>query len=189
MNNSLSAYHCVSQAIMGPSIVLQSSDGVQIPVSLHAADHSTFLKSMLEHFANLEEKIIPIDNYRSEDLRPVCEWLERLPCIPGLDTPTERRPPMVGPPMVVMDNWKMNFFTNLKEESTAAYNKLFAVTRVASFFGVDSLIYYAGAYIASLVKELETLEDVRLFFGMEDDLTDEERNEVRNSEAIFSDRV
>ncbi|KAK0402718.1 hypothetical protein QR680_016492 [Steinernema hermaphroditum] len=169
---------------MQPAVVIESSDGVRIPVTLAAARHSDLLNSMLEQSGGSLEDCIPIP-HRHEDLQRVVGWLEQHRNDEPFVRPTRIT---LVPPKIELDEWEIKFFT-MQSNSSAHRDSLFTTARIAVFMGIESLIMRTGLFVAETLKEMKNDDDVRQFLGVPDDLTDDEKKEIELKMAFLDPSV
>ena len=166
-------------------IVLQSNDepAVEFVVLREAAMMSTLIKDMLADQAPGEETVIPCPNVPGKALRYVIEYVEHH--YNNKAEPIEK--PLKTTIQDVISEWDKAFlYTDLiKGGVEKDHELLIDVIFAANFLSVKDLVELGCAAAASMIKG-KTPQQIRDLFGIENDLTPEQEEKIReqNKECL-----
>ena len=131
-----------------------------------AAKKSQLLKDCMDDDEDFKE--LNLINVNSKYLKLIIEFLEHYkdsePKIP------ER--PLSDRFEKLVDEWTKNFFSKLKLDD------IFSLISSSNFMNIECLIDLCSAYIADTIKG-KTPEEIRLIFNINNELTTEEENQIR----------
>ena len=143
-------------------------DGKRIDVELDVIQKSTVLKNMIEDTG--KEGEIPIPNIQVSILEKVIEYCKHY----KNSTPKEISKPLKSKNLAEngVEEWDANFI-NLEN-----IDDLIDLIVAANFLDIDGLLNLGCAKIASIIKNQST-EQIRETFGIKNDFTPEEENQLR----------
>ncbi|KAK1309059.1 SKP1-like protein 1A [Acorus calamus] len=146
------------------TITLRSSDGEEFEVPKEVALMSVTIRNIIED--DWDGKNIPLYNVESGVLAKVIEYCKRhSPAIAAAtnnEAMTEEE----------LEAWDKYFVMNMDN------HELFEVIMGTNYMVVQGLMDLACQRVADMVKDL-SIEEVRVFFGVENDFTEEEEAEIR----------
>ena len=141
-----------------------------------AAKKSQLLKDCMDDDEDFKE--LNLINVNSKYLKLIIEFLEHYkdsePKIP------ER--PLSDRFEKLVDEWTKNFFSKLKLDD------IFSLISSSNFMNIECLIDLCSAYIADTIKG-KTPEEIRLIFNINNELTTEEENQIREENQWYMDNL
>lgn len=157
-------------------IKLKSSDGVTFIVpAVWITEMSGLIKDMTEDNEDTDE-IIPLPNIKnSEILKKIIDYCEYH----HNNKAPEIEKPLQGKIEDVISEWDKNYIQMSKE-------MLIDLTLAANYIYCKDLLDLCCATIASLVKG-KSVEEMREFFGVENDFTPEEEEKIREENKWIED--
>lgn len=154
-----------------PCYILVSQDNIEYKVDENVAKMSMTLKTMLEDLGfnseAINEEKIPLPNVLGCVLQKVIEWCthhQRDPPVGEEDDNEVRRTDNIS-------GWDLDF---LKVE----WAELQQLMLAANYLDIKGLLQLTCKTIANMLKG-KTPEEIRRTFGLKDDLTAEEKEQIR----------
>jgi len=169
----------VNQHIKMPNIKLQSSDSEVFEVDVDIAKASMTIKTMLEDLGMDEEddEAIPLPNVQGSILKKVIEWA----------TQHKDDPP---PPPEDEDNKKEKRSDDIpawdQEFLKVDQGTLFEIILAANYLDIKGLLDVGCKTVANMIKG-KTPEEIRKMFNIKDDLTEEEKEQIRKENEWLAD--
>ena len=146
------------------SIVLETSDDVQVRVPLEVAEMFVFLKSVTGDDKIDDKTIIPLPNVRSLILKKVIEF-----CTHYLTK--GQKMPRIAKPLISEDlsqcgipAWYVDF---VDQEQVV----LFDIILAAEYLNIEPLLNLTCAKVGSMIKG-KTTDEIRIFLNIADDIGD-----------------
>jgi len=162
-----------------PTIKLQSSDSEVFDVEVDIAKASMTIKTMLEDLGMDEEdeEAIPLPNVSGAILKKVVEWA----------TQHKDDPP---PPAEDEDNKKEKRSDDIpawdQEFLKVDQGTLFEIILAANYLDIKGLLDVGCKTVANMIKG-KTPEEIRKMFNIKDDLTEEEKEQIRKENEWLAD--
>lgn len=149
-------------------IKLKSADGVVLETDTEVAKCSGTIKDMLDQGIGGEEsdEPVPLPKVNSTVLKKVLEWAEHHKGDPEPDDDESTQHPVVEVP-----EWDAEF---LKVDNSTLFDLILA----SNYLDVKGLLKYSSKTLALMMKGL-TPEQIREKFGIENDFTEAEKEEMR----------
>ncbi|PKU86022.1 SKP1-like protein 1B [Dendrobium catenatum] len=144
---------------MSKKIKLKGSDGKRVVVEEEVAMMSETLRHIIED--NLARNVIPISNVTSTVLSYVFQYCKRHLNMDDLEDDLEE-----------FDN----------EFVDVDVNTLYDLLMAANYLNVKDLLYLVCRKVADLIRG-KTPEEIRLTFNIENDLTPEQEEEIRQEHS------
>ncbi|KAK1302268.1 SKP1-like protein 1A [Acorus calamus] len=145
------------------TVTLRSSDGEEFEVPKEVALMSVTIRNIIEDA--WDGINIPLYNVESGVLAKVIEYCKRH----SLATTTNNNEAMTEEEL---EAWDKDFVMNMDN------HELFEVIMATNYMVVQGLMDLTCRWVADMVKDL-SIEEVRVFFGVENDFTEEEEAEIR----------
>lgn len=146
------------------SIVLETSDDVQLRVPLRVAMMSVFIKSVIGDDDIDEDTTIPLPNVRSSILKKVIEFCTHY-LTPG------QKMPRIAKPLISEDlsqcgipAWYVDF---VDQEQVVLFDFILA----AEYLNIEPLLDLTCAKVGSMIKG-KTTDEIRSVFNIADDFGD-----------------
>jgi S-phase kinase-associated protein 1 len=152
-------------------VVLKSSDEVLFNVNVDVAKQSILLRGLFEEFQDnsYTTEIIPVENIRSVILQKIIEYMEYI----HINPPSIINKPLNNPDLRnILSDWEYKFV--YVEDSI-----LFELIVASTYLNIPSLTDLVSAKIASYMVN-KTTEEIRIRFGIESDLSEEEEQKIRD---------
>ncbi|KAI9661905.1 MAG: hypothetical protein M1821_009145 [Bathelium mastoideum] len=149
------------------TIILNSSDGVDIPVDKETATRSVLIKNLLEDLGDTGEPI-PILNVNEAVLKKVLEWCEQHkkdPPATNEDDSDSRKK------TTDIDEWDQKFMQVDQE-------MLFEIILAANYLDIKALLDVGCKTVANMIKG-KSPEEIRKTFNIQNDFTPEEEDQIR----------
>jgi len=173
-------------------ITLVASDGVEVGVSYGALCASEVLKNMCDETGVLEGLStdptskaynIPVSNSSGEILTLIVSYMERY-----RDRPEQPEPEQGAggaKPAPEMDDWEREFIklSGMEQNKRA----IFDVLLVSNYLKLRKLVAISAYTIACRLKG-KTPETIRTEFGVDDDLTAEEKAQLEKEDRFIQDK-
>ena len=146
-------------------ITLKSSEDKQFKISEKAAKRAKVFNDLLEDYGKNEN--IPLE-INSETLESVIKYLEHY---------ENQEPKIIEKPLKssdltkVLDTWDYEFISKFSLE------KSIDLVNAANYINLDSLLQLSLCRIASEMVD-QPIEEVQKKFGIESDMTEEEKKEI-----------
>ncbi|KAH7696058.1 E3 ubiquitin ligase complex SCF subunit sconC [Aphelenchoides avenae] len=160
-------------AAVSPKVVCVTSDGEKIPVDIEALRLSHTFDTMYRDLGLEEHADFPgefqVKNVEARVFNKVVEWCQEHKGQP--DPVIEQDPNTRERKWFTFSDYEKKFFEVPVEE-------LEELVMAANYLDVKSLYYYGCQSIAALIKG-KSPDEIRALFGLEDDLTGEEKAEIR----------
>ncbi|KAI9689535.1 MAG: hypothetical protein M1822_010186 [Bathelium mastoideum] len=158
------------------TIILNSSDGVDIPVDKETATRSVLIKNLLEDLGDTGEPI-PILNVNEAVLKKVLEWCEQHkkdPPATNEDDSDSRKK------TTDIDEWDQKFMQVDQE-------MLFEIILAANYLDIKALLDVGCKTVANMIKG-KSPEEIRKTFNIQNDFTPEEEDQIRRENEWAEDR-
>jgi len=152
-----------------PQLILQSSDGEDIPVDKDVAERALLVKNMLGDLG--EEAMtepIPIINVNAAVLKKVIEWCTHHradPPAPADDDSDSRKK------TTDIEEWDQKFMQVDQE-------MLFEIILAANYLDIKQLLDVGCKTVANMIKG-KSPEEIRKTFNIQNDFTPEEEDQIR----------
>ena len=158
----------------GGQVVCVTSDSEKIAVDVDVLRLSHTFDTMYRDLGLGEsggafEGEFPVKNVESRVFHKVVEWCENHKGQP--DPVVEQDPNTRERKWFTFNEYEKKFLEVPVEE-------LEELVMAANYLDIKSLYYYGCQAIAALIKG-KSPDEIRALFGIEDDLTEEEKNEIR----------
>ena len=149
------------------TITLKSSDGQQFQIDIKSAKRSTYIADLIEEHKGETEFLIP--EVEAKILKKIVEYL-----IHYKDSePKEIKRPLKDSKIEkILDKWDYTYITSF------ALADCVDLLNAATFMDIQPLLRLMCARIAALMIELP-LDEVKTTFGIECDMTEEEKERFR----------
>jgi len=163
-------------------VKLQSSDGRVFEVNLFILQQSWTLMQMLGHseweFTLRDTNPVPIPNIRGDILEKVLKWMKHH-CQDDNEFGywNELEADHLRPERDCMSKWDREFLKVDKET-------LFELVRAADYLNVQRLMNYICYTWATTVVNGKTVEEIRDYFNIENDLTEDDEELIRIQKEI-----
>ena len=147
---------------MAENLTLVSSDKQNIEIDVESAKKSDFLSGLIPSSPD-QKKPIELD-FKSEILKKVVEYLNYY---------KDKQPKEISKPLPtsnlkeLIDEWDYNFINSIELEN------IFDIINAGNYMGIAPLLDLCHAKLSSVLKE-KTLQELRVMFNMECDLSEEE---------------
>ena len=151
-------------------VVLCAEDGTTLRVPMAVCERSRLVVNMVEAVEEGEEVMVPLPEVDVATLRHVVDYLEHYH---GGEEPVKVPRPMPKPLKDIASEWDMEFLERFDLEG------LYALTLAANFMDIKPLIKLATACIYDRHIRGKGAEEIRETFGLEDDLTEEDKAAIR----------
>ena len=149
------------------TIKLVTKDGKEIEITKKAAELSEFLKTAINDYPN--EASYPLNEIDEKNAEKIKEYLTHFDGVP----PAEIEKPLQSNEMKnLTDEWSAGFVDKISLED------LINLTVAANYMGINSLLDLCCAKIASLCKD-KSEEEIFKTFNITENLTDEEKNKIK----------
>ena len=146
-------------------ITLVSSDGEKVEISLKAVQRSVLVKGIIEDYPDDAE--VPLNNVKSNILKKIKEYLEHY----ENTEPKEIERPLPSQNFKEsVDEWDNNFID-------VDLDLTFELILGANYMDIKPLLELASAKVASIIKG-KTTEEIRKTFGITNDFTPEEEQQI-----------
>ena len=150
-----------------PTIKLVTKEGKEIEITKKAAELSEFLKTAINDYPN--EASYPLNEIDEKNAEKIKEYLTHFDGVP----PAEIEKPLQSNEMKnLTDEWSAGFVDKISLED------LINLTVAANYMGINSLLDLCCAKIASLCKD-KSEEEIFKTFNITENLTDEEKNKIK----------
>jgi len=143
-------------------------DGEKLSVDLDVVNKSTILKNMIEDTG--KDGDIPIPNIQLPILKKIIEFCEHYKS----SNPKEIRKPLASSKLTEnnVDEWDAAFIEMEKVDD------IIDLVIAANFLDIESLVALGCAKIATFIKG-KTVEEIRDVFGIQNDFTPQEEQQLR----------
>ena len=147
-------------------VIMISSDGQKFEISAKAAMRSQIVKESI--IGNNQEEIeFKVNNIKGDILKKVVEYLEHY----ENEEPKEIERPLPSLNFQeCVDEWDYNFID-------LDLGTIFEIILASNYLDIPPLIELASAKTASTIKG-KTTEEVRKLYGIQNDFTDEEEQQI-----------
>ena len=146
-------------------ITLVSSDGEKVEVSNKAVQRSVLVKGIIEDYPDDAE--VPLNNVKSNILKKIKEYLEHY----ENTEPKEIERPLPSQNIKeCVDEWDNNYID-------VDLDLIFELILGANYMDIKPLLELASAKVASIIKG-KTTEEIRKTFGIQNDFTPEEEQQI-----------
>ncbi len=146
-------------------ITLKSSEGKEFKISEKAAKRAKVFNDLLEDYGKNEN--IPLE-INSETLESVIKYLEHYE---NQEPKNIEKPLKSGDLTKVLDTWDYEFISKFSLEKSVD------LVNAANYINLDSLLQLSLCRIASEMVD-QPIEEVQKKFGIESDMTEEEKKEI-----------
>ena len=147
-------------------ITLVSIENKQFKISEKAAIRSKLIQGILTDYEKGED--LPLPEVKSETLETIIKYLEHYKNEEPKDPP---KPLKDGDLSKVLDPWDFEFISKISLENTID------LVNAANYINLDSLLQLSLCRIASEMVD-QPIEEVQKKFGIESDMTEEEKKEI-----------
>ena len=147
-------------------VIMISSDGQKFEISAKAAMRSQIVKESI--IGNNQEEIeFNANNIKGDILKKVVEYLEHH----ENEEPKEIERPLPSLNFQeCVDEWDYNFID-------VDINTIFEIINASNYLNIPPLLELASAKMASIIKG-KTTEEVRQLFGIQNEFTPEEEQQI-----------
>ena len=147
-------------------VIMISSDGQKFEISVKAAMRSQIMKESI--MGNNQEEIeFNANNINGDILKKVVEYLEHY----ENEEPKEIERPLPSLNFKeCVDEWDYNFID-------VDINTIFKIINASNYLNIPPLLELASAKMASIIKG-KTTEEVRQLFGIQNEFTPEEEEQI-----------
>ena len=146
-------------------ITLVSSDGEKVEISSKAVQRSVLVKGIIEDYPDDAE--VPLNNVKSNILKKIKEYLEHY----ENTEPKEIERPLPSQNFKeCVDEWDFNYID-------VDLDLIFELILGANYMDIKPLLELASAKVASIIKG-KTTEEIRKTFGILNDFTPEEEQQI-----------
>ncbi|KAH7725774.1 SKR-1 protein [Aphelenchoides avenae] len=157
----------------GGKVTCETSDHEKIDVEIDVLRLSHTFDTMYKDL-NIDKEenfpgVFPVANVEARVFKKVIEWCVEHKGQP--DPVIEQDPNTRERKWFTFSKYEKKFFDVPVEE-------LEELVMAANYLDIKSLYYYGCQSIAALIKG-KSPDEIRALFGLEDDLTEEEKNEIR----------
>ena len=149
------------------TITLKSSDGQQFQIDIKSAKRSTYIADLIEEHKGETEFLIP--EVEAKILKKIVEYLIHYKETEPKDI---KRPLKDSKIEKILDKWDYTYITSF------ALADCVDLLNAATFMDIQPLLRLMCARIAALMIELP-LDEVKTTFGIECDMTEEEKERFR----------
>ena len=156
----------------GSVITLVSSDNENFQVEKSIAREIGAVRNLLDEFET--ESVIPLQQVNKETLKKVIDFIEHHHDYSFLSKNENER-------KGILTAWDMSFF-DMEQQ------KLFELIIAASTLDVQELFELGCKYIAELIKG-KSVDELRKTFGIVNDFTKEEEEEIRQKNKWMDDLI
>ena len=162
------------------NINITSSDSENYVMSKNLYQHSKYLKNLVISSQEISEEIVssvPLNNVSSMVLIKIIDFLEKYD-----NSPFEKieKPLKSDDLSYCVGKEYLDFLESMELEL------LFEVIKAANFLEIESLLDLTCAKVATMLKG-KSVEEIRNTFGIENDFTPEEEEEIRKENAWCQD--
>ena len=147
-------------------VIMISSDGQKFEISVKAAMRSQIMKESI--MGNNQEEIeFNANNIEGDILKKVVEYLEHY----ENEEPKEIERPLPSLNFKeCVDEWDYNFID-------VDINTIFKIINASNYLNIPPLLELSSAKMASIIKG-KTTEEVRQLFGIQNEFTPEEEEQI-----------
>ena len=147
-------------------VIMISSDGQKFEISVKAAMRSQIMKESI--MGNNQEEIeFNANNIKGDILKKVVEYLEHY----ENEEPKEIERPLPSLNFKeCVDEWDYNFID-------VDINTIFKIINASNYLNIPPLLELSSAKMASIIKG-KTTEEVRQLFGIQNEFTPEEEQQI-----------
>ena len=146
-------------------IILVSSDGEKVEISSKAVQRSVLVKGIIEDYPDDEE--VPLNNVKCNILKKIKEYVEHY----ENTEPKEIERPLPSQNFKeCVDEWDNNYID-------VELDLIFELILGANYMDIKPLLELASAKVASIIKG-KTTEEIRKTFGITNDFTPEEEQQI-----------
>eukprot|EP01024_Parvocaulis_polyphysoides_P054046 TRINITY_DN5436_c0_g1_i3.p2 TRINITY_DN5436_c0_g1~~TRINITY_DN5436_c0_g1_i3.p2 ORF type:complete len:161 (+),score=25.75 TRINITY_DN5436_c0_g1_i3:97-579(+) len=151
---------------MNPKVQLKSADDQIFSVDVEVANMSEMLRNMIEDVEDAQHQVIPLLNVGGKILAKVIEY-----CAFHVDSEKKDENDKQVMSEEHIKNWDKEFVR--VDQST-----LFELILAANYLNISKLLDLTCETVATMIKG-KTPEEIRETFGIKNDFTPEEEEEVR----------
>ena len=146
-------------------ITLTSSDGEKVEISSKAVQRSVLVKGIIEDYPDDAE--VPLNNIKSNILKKIKEYLEHYE---NTEPKEIERPLQSQNFKECVDEWDYNFID-------IYLDTILEIILASNYLDISPLLELASAKIASVIKG-KTTEELRQTFGIQNEFTPEEEQQI-----------
>ncbi|KAF2106779.1 E3 ubiquitin ligase complex SCF subunit sconC [Lophiotrema nucula] len=159
------------------SILLTTSDGVDLKVEREVAERSILIKNLLEDLGGETGEAIPIPNVNEAVMKKVLEWCEHHKKDPpaSQDDDSDSRKKSTD-----IDEWDQKFMQVDQE-------MLFEIILAANYLDIKALLDVGCKTVANMIKG-KSPDEIRKTFNIQNDFTPEEEDQIRRENEWAEDR-
>ncbi|RMZ90770.1 hypothetical protein DV736_g2012, partial [Chaetothyriales sp. CBS 134916] len=162
----------------GKKLILQSSDGEDIPVEREVAERSVLIKNMVGDLGeDAMTEPIPIPNVNAAVLKKVIEWCQHHKSDPPSANEDESD---TRKKSTDIEEWDQKFMQVDQE-------MLFEIILAANYLDIKALLDVGCKTVANMIKG-KSPEEIRKTFNIQNDFTPEEEDQIRRENEWAEDR-
>ena len=157
---------------MGDQITLVTKDSIKNICEKRIYKYSKYLNDLVDSSSQIdsgEDIQINLENIDNQTLTEITKFLDYYDKKPFEKIPKPLRSDDLS---VCVENWYVEYLNNMNMEI------LFEVIKSANFLEIESLLDLTCAKVATMLKG-KSVEEIRETFGIENDFTPEEEEEIR----------
>lgn len=154
----------------GHQVKIRTADRKLFMMDRSDALDIALIRTMIEENDSFDEEI-PIDMVEYDQLQKIVDFIHQCQTKP-YKAPLPKPLPTNRLEDVIENKWYINFIDLPKTE-------LLKLVKIANYLNIERLFELASAKIGSLIKGM-TIEELREFFEIENDFTEEEEESIKN---------
>ena len=161
---------------MSDKITLVTKDSIENICEERIYKHSKYLNDLVESSSQIDSKEdikINLENIDNQTLTEIIKFLDYYDNKPFEKIPKPLRSDDLS---VCVEEWYVEYLNNINMEI------LFEVIKSANFLEIESLLDLTCAKVATMLKG-KSVEEIRETFGIENDFTPEEEEEIRKENS------
>ena len=162
----------VKPAINEVQVNLESNDGKVFTVSKAIAVRSTLIKNMLEDVGGEPEDNIPLPNVTGATLEHVVAYCTHHKDDARVTDEEKKLEKKTDAGKDDIDAWDKKFLEAFDKET------LYGVILASNYLDIPTLLDVSCKHVANQIKGMTT-EEMREYFGVENDFTPEEEAQIR----------
>lgn len=153
------------------NVYLESSTGSKHKVALKSLVKSKVIEGMISSIQLGKEEVIPVAAVGPATVDILIEWLTHYKNVPPAEDECDDEA-FIRPSPDEMSPWDENFMMKLNT------SEIFSLTNAANYLEITELLTVCCKAIAKLMRE-KSVEELREMFGIENDFTPEEEEQIR----------
>lgn len=160
-------------------MLLRSCDGEVCEIDTETAKISILLKEMMENGLGSGEEEVPLSNVKSETLKKVIEWMDHQRKF--MEDELDEEKAAIDSNDRKIPEWDAAFLD-------VSHGMLFDLIAAANYLDIKDLLFFASKTVALMIKG-KTPEEIRTYFEIENDFTDEEKKEMTDEVEWCSEKL